>query len=87
MEPFAVTMGNVLLTLWIVGGFVTLLLLKPEEREVELSEPEELLGPAELDVQVTPSEEVAPPLPVVTVPDVHWQRRQSTAAVTRERAA
>lgn len=87
MEPVVVTMGNLLLALWIVGGFVALLLLNPEEREVEASEAEELLGLDRPNAPTAAPAEPARPRHPAAVPDAYWMRPRTPDPVTRDKAA
>ncbi len=86
MGPLAVIGANLLMVLWIAGGFVLLLLLVREERKEE---------PPEARVPVAPPFEETPILSLLegTLPvspeagsDVIWERRPPSGAGRREAA-
>ena len=87
MIPLAVMVGNILFTIWIVGGFVAILLLNREEapaitqRGIRLTPPPDAapesqsLDPIVADLRLDPHR------------DVYWERHPGWLADRTDRAA
>ncbi len=86
MAPFAVMMGNVLLTIWIVGGFLLLLVMSREEPELKTT-----ALPAAPTPSVGQMRPVAPAEPIQPVQadpdfDLLWRRRTERGGSHQEAA-
>jgi hypothetical protein len=87
MEPFVVTLGNVLMTIWIAGGFLALLLLTQGEPVASTSQGAELAASpvAKPSGESRSSEQRR--IPAQAVRDVYWERHHRRFTDRSERAA
>ncbi len=87
MEPLAIALGNVLITFWIVGGFLALLLLLRNEPAAVTAQGIELPPPPAPGSTEIPRPPVAINPAPESVPDVYWERRRPEPADRPEEAA